>query len=242
MIIESPTLRRRSLVLAAAASALGACASSSRKLADRPDVRSIAVVSVRPPSWYTLGNDNAARLLVPFASLALANDSKTKARVLNERLAQATSSLGRDLTERAAADLSERGFEVERVENPAETENGDEFDYSRLSFRSDALLHLSFKEVGLYSPMTEPTYLPRVNVRAILVWRDRSRYLYDEDLYYGVDARTGKSWAIVAENPITFETFDDVLARLDDVRASFQKGALAISRRMSEQVAIALRG
>lgn len=58
-------------------------------------------------------------------------------------------------------------------------------------------------------------------------------YIYDGEIYYGVDARAGASWATVADKQWSFPSFESVLARMDDVRAMFLSSTQSLGSRMS---------
>jgi hypothetical protein len=60
--------------------------------------------------------------------------------------------------------------------------------------------------------------------------------LYDEDIYYGVDARKGNIWAIASDEKFAYPTFEAIMANLDDISNAFDVGTREISRRMSEHV------
>jgi len=89
------------------------------------------------------------------------------------------------------------------------------------------VLHLRFKEVGLFSPRGSVNYLPQVNARGTLFVIGRQDDLYDEDIYHGVDARKDKTWAIASDEKFAYPTFEAVMTNLDDIRGAFE---LALAR------------
>jgi hypothetical protein len=88
----------------------------------------------------------------------------------------------------------------------------------------------------LYSSHTSLDYIPRVNAGAKLFVKGADDNIYNEDIYYGVDARKGKEWAIVPDAKFAYRSFDLVMTNIDDVRSAFSTGVLEISARMSEQI------
>lgn len=88
--------------------------------------------------------------------------------------------------------------------------------------------------VGHFSPRTSISYLPRVSARGSLFLRDQ--YLYDQEIYHGVDARDGKAWAIASNEKDAYPNFETVVANIDSVRKAFEAGAREISKRMSVQI------
>ena len=78
--------------------------------------------------------------------------------------------------------------------------------------------------------------IPRVNAGAKLFVKGAEDNIYSEDIYYGVDARKGKEWAIVPDARFAYRSFDLVMTNIDDVRSAFSTGVLEISERLSEQI------
>jgi hypothetical protein len=145
--------------------------------------------------------------------------------------------LGADLTEEVVAALRGDGFDVEilkELTRPAD--DPDNIDYDKVSTDADAILHLWISEVGLYSSHLSRNYIPRVNASGRLFVKGQDNDVYDEDLYYGVDAKKGKEWAIVPDPKFAYPSFDAVMSNIDEVRSAFATGTLEISKRMSEEI------
>ena len=177
------------------------------------------------------------QFLIPLAATVNYLDSKSKAKTFNEKLLAQPSALGTKLTDDIAAALRVYGYQVQVLEVVARPIGDiDNVDYDKVMANADAILHLRFTEVGLFSPRSSNSYLPRVNAQGTLFVKGRSDYLYDQEIYYGVDARSGNTWAIAADPKFAYSSFDSVLIGLDGVRQAFSTGSAAISKRMSEQV------
>lgn len=214
-----------------------ACANQPKAVLAKPVVRTIAIIPATSPATYSLENQSAVQFLIPLAATVNYLDSKSKAKTFNEKLLAEPSALGASLTDEIAAALRGHGYRVqilEAVTRPAG--DLDNVDYDKVTASADAILHLRFTEVGLFSPRSSNSYLPRVNAQGTLFVKGRNDYLYDQEIYYGVDARSGNSWAIAADQKFAYPSFDSVLANLDGVRQAFSTGSAAISRRMSDQV------
>jgi hypothetical protein len=65
--------------------------------------------------------------------------------------------------------------------------------------------------------------------------------LYSESIYFGVDAKEGKKWAIMADARFGYPSFDVVLTNLESVQGAFSTGVREIAKRMSEQIHEAVR-
>jgi len=65
--------------------------------------------------------------------------------------------------------------------------------------------------------------------------------MYNDDIYYGVDAKQGKAWAIVPDPKFEYRTFEDLMSRFDEARSSFSIGIIEISKVMSERLNAAAR-
>jgi hypothetical protein len=212
-----------------------ACATHSKPLAHK-EIRSIAVIPATNPRWYSFENA-APPVGYPFQFWVNKIDSKSKAKRFNDELASKPNLLGTDFTDEVVAALRGYGFTVEIVDSvPRPVDDPDNVDYDRISVNSDAILHLSLSEVGLYSAHMSQKYIPRVNASGKLFIKGQEGTLYDEDVCYGVDAKKGKTWAILSDPKFAYPTFDAVMAHVDEIRSSFSIGALEIAKRMSEQV------
>lgn len=215
---------------------LVACAGHNTKPLPRPVVKRIAIIPAVNPKTYTLYNA-APPVGYPFQFWVNKADSGNKEAVLNERLRYKPVDLATDLTEEVANGLRNRGFDVVILTDLRRPqEDPDNVDHDKLVTDADAVLHLWIQEVGLYSSHTSAYYIPRVNAAGEVFVKGREEDLYRQDIYYGVDARKGKSWAIVPDPKFSYRYFDDVLDRFDEVRSSFEIGARAIGQKMSEQV------
>lgn len=213
------------------------CASKSKPVALKPEIKSIAIISATTPAAFSLGNANAVEFLFPVAGTLFYLDGRAKSKVFNEKFLAEPSTLAANFSEQVASALRGYGYQVQILEGLARVPGDlDDVDYDTISTDANAVLHLQFRDVGLYSPRSSTSYLPRVNARGTLFIKGRDDYLYDQDVYYGVDARPGNSWAIAADEKDAYPTFDAVVANLDDVRRTFAAGATEISRRMSAQI------
>jgi hypothetical protein len=212
-----------------------ACATHSKPLA-REEIRSIAVIPATNPRWYSFENA-APPVGYPFQFWVNKLDSKNKAKRFNDELASEPNRLGTEFTDEVVAALRGYGFTVEILDGvPRPVDDPDNVDYDKISANSDAILHISLSEVGLYSAHMSQKYIPRVNASGKLFVKGHDGTLYDEDIYYGVDAKKGKTWAILPDPEFAYPTFDAVMSHVDEIRSSFSVGALEIAKRMSEQV------
>lgn len=112
--------------------------------------------------------------------------------------------LGSKFTEEVAAALRGQGFSVEILD-------------------------------GIARPVDEPdnsspyslSYIPRANASRKIWVNGQEESLYDEEMYYGVDAKKGKEWAIVPDPKFAYRSFDAVMPGIDEVRSAFASGATA---------------
>lgn len=214
-----------------------ACANQPKTVSAKPVIRTIAIIPASNPATYSLENQSAVQFLIPLAATVNYLDSKSKAKTFNEKLLAEPSALGASLTDEIAAALRGHGYQVQILEAVTRpTGDLDNVDYDKVTASADAILHLRFTEVGLFSPRSSNSYLPRVNAQGTLFVKGRNDYLYDQEIYYGVDARSGNTWAIAADQKFAYSSFDSVLTNMDAVRQAFSTGSAAIARRMSDQV------
>jgi hypothetical protein len=216
---------------------LTACATHPKTIASKPVIKRIAVIPASNPRWYSF--ENAAAPVANTTLLFWVNkiDSHGKAKIFNDKMNAQPAALGVDLTEQVVTSLRDHGFTVEILDGVARpADDLDNIDYDKVSTNADAILHLWISQVGLYSSPLSSNYIPRVNASGKLFVRGEDDNVYDEDLYYGVDAKKGKTWAILPDPKYAYPSFDAVVARIEEVRSSFADGTREISTRMSAQI------
>jgi len=213
------------------------CAHQPKPVAYKPDIKSIAIIPATDPTAYTLENVSAVQFVIPLAATVNYMDSKEKAKQFNAKMLARQVSLGPIFIEAVASSLRSYGYQVQILEGISRPPDDiDDVDYEKVSTTADAVLHLRFKEVGLFSPRGSVNYLPRVNANGTLFVIGRQDSLYDEDIYYGVDARKGNAWAIDSDEKFAYRTFEAVMANLDEISNAFEVGTREVSRRVSERV------
>lgn len=214
-----------------------ACSNQPKPAALKPTIKSIAIIPATNPSSYTLENVSALQFLIPLAATANYFDSKQKAKTFNEKLLARQLFLGQSFTDAIADSLRSHGYQVQILEEVSRpVDDIDNVNYANLATNADAVLHVKLTEVGLFSPRSSTNYLPRVNAHGTLFIKGENDYLYDQDIYYGVDASKGKAWAIASDKKFAFPTFEVIVANMDEVRNAFETGVHEISKRMSEQI------
>lgn len=214
-----------------------ACSTHPKVIAPKPVIKSIAIIPATSPANYTLENVSAVQFVIPLAATFNYLDSKQKAKAFNEKLAARPASLGPSFSEEVARSLRLLGYEVQVLEGvlrpPGDLDN---VDYAKIVTTADAVLHVQLTEVGLFSPRSSSNYVPRVNAYGTLFVKGRADYLYDQQVYYGVDATSSKAWSIPSDPRFAYNSFDAVLSNIDEVQNAFQVGTYAISKRIAEQV------
>mgnify|MGYP001325390923 CR=1 FL=1 len=204
---------------------------------NRHGIRRIAIIPPASPVVYELHNVSALAFVIPLSGTLNHLDSKEKSKLFGEKLKPLDASRARTFARNVADDLDRLGYHARILEDVArDPEDPDAVDYERLATSADAVLHLRFSTVGLYSSRTSTQYVPRVNASGVLVVKGQEDYLYDREIYYGADARAGKSWAIVADEQYAYPTFEAVMSNLDAIRGAFDAASRAIGQRLASQV------
>jgi hypothetical protein len=215
---------------------LTACATHPKTLVSRPPIKRIAVIPASNPRWYTFENATPP-VGYPFQFWVNKLDSKNKAKLFNDQMNARPTTLGDDLTQQVVAALRGYGFTVEVLDGlKRPPDDPDNIDYDKVSADADAILHVWISEVGMYSSHMSRDYIPRVNVSGKMFVKGADDNIYDDDIYYGVDAKKGKEWAIMPDAKFAYPSFDDVMSRIDEVRSAFEIGSVEISKRMSDQI------
>lgn len=176
-------------------------------------------------------------VLVPISSVAFMLDSKEKAKRFNDALAPRRLTLAQRLTTQVVDALTARGYKVDVLTDIARpVDDPDDVDYQKLKTDAEMILQLRVDEVGVYSSKLSPDYLPRVNVQAKLYVKSIDDSLYDENLYFGADAKPGKEFMIVADPKFIYPSFDAVMARTDEIGGVFESGLDALAKMLTAQL------
>jgi hypothetical protein len=213
-----------------------ACAGHPKNALPKPLIKRIALIPATNPKTFTLYNATPP-VGYPFQFWVNKADSGNKEQFLNDQIRVHPVDLAGDLTAEVATDLRGYGYTVEildGVKRPAD--DLDNVDYDKIVTDADVIVHLWITEVGLYSSHTSAYYIPRVNAAGRMFVKGREDSLFSEDIYYGVDAKKGKSWAIAPDPKFAYRYFDDVISRLDEVRESFEIGAREVGKKLSEHI------
>lgn len=230
----------RVLALVLCMAALAACSTAKKTAA--PAVRTIAVIPAVDPEWYTLRNKNAISFLSPIVDVGNAIDSRAKAQAFTLKMLEQKAKLGEKLTGELVDALNQQGFQAHVVpQQELEGVNLREIDYEHFKTDADAVLHVYFSEVGVYSGYDSLDYLPKTNITGYLFSPRDGSYLHQETIYYGVDAREGKSWSVRADPKYAYRSFEELIDRARELATGFEVGTRAAARRMAENVWKALR-
>jgi hypothetical protein len=217
---------------------MSACATHPKPTASRPAaIKRIAIIPASNPKLYSFENASPPIGGYPFQYWVNKADSKSKAKIFNDRLNSQPAYLGDELTEEVVTALRSHGFTVQILQGlPRPADDPDNVDYDKISSDADAILHVWISEVGVYSSGFSLDYIPRVNAGGKLFIEGQDDNIYNEDIYYGVDARKGKAWAIVPDAKYAYRSFDLVMSNIDELRSAYATGVREIGKRMSEQI------
>jgi hypothetical protein len=214
--------------------ALGGC---SHKL-QRPDHGALTKISLIPvgnPREFEVANDNFfARLWGP-ASLAMFAENRRKSAVFAEKMRSEQMSMGQKMTTALLEELSRRGYEVELIERPqAKEDDPDDIDYSTVHAQG-AVLHVWIQDIGMDSSVWRKDYVPRLTVAVRLIYPMDEEFLYDEWLYYGAEAKEGKSWSVPGQPRYHFSTFEGMFNNPDQIVEIFDDGIRATAQHVGTE-------
>jgi hypothetical protein len=233
----------RGIAAVLAALMLTACATHSKTIVDNPPVKitRIAIIPATNPIWYSFENA-APPIGYPFQFWVNKLDSKSKAKTFNDRMHPGQSTLGDDLTREVADELRGYGYSVEILQNVIRPANEpDNVDYDKVTTDADAIVHVWISEAGMYSSHMSTHYIPRVNAGGKIWVKGQEDSLYNEDIYYGVDAKAGKKWAILPDPKYSYPDFDSLMASIPEVETALASGTSQIGKKISEQIYAAIK-
>lgn len=203
----------------------------------------ITLAPIPAPTLLTFENRGGPLDLLALPGYATSRGiASSRAAELSNLLRQREVKFSEELTTALMAELKEHGVEVELLENaPTFPDDPTSLDYSKLPASVDLVLSGSYDEVGFYSGRLTTKFRPRVNVTMNLVRRQGEHSLYSQSIAYGADASKPAEDMIPADAKFTFDSYQDTMARPDDVVDSLREGIRRIARQVAEQVAATKR-
>lgn len=217
----------------------------AENLAAQPirSVKTIAVIPVSDPTWFSLKNRSALEFIItPLIGVGTAIDSRHKAGEFTTRLKAEMYPFGNELTKALVEDLNQKGFQasvLEGLNRPADDPDG--IDYSEVKADADAVLHVYFTDIGVDSGYATVHYLPRVNIYGYLFNPRDGEYIHEDSIYYGVDSREGGTWSVRSDPRFAYASFDELMEKIPEVAVGFSIGAKAAARRLAENIRKAVR-
>lgn len=200
----------------------------------KPIVKKIGFLPVHELTSVSFENKNVAlSILFPLAGAGISSSNKSKQQVFSAQFLALKPTLGKQLMDSVSRELEKEGYQVVVLEDvPRPPKDPEKIDLDKIKADADAILHVYFDEIGLYSTNLSPDYLPRINVRAALQATKIDDELYGEKLCWGIDAQMGEGWAIQADRKIAYNSFDIVMAQLPDIANHFEEATQALAKRM----------
>ena len=145
------------------------------------------------------------------------------------------------MTNEVAERLRGQGYVVSVLSSiQRQPDSPDSIDYKKLDFAEDIALQLWFEEVGFYSGFGQTSFGPKLNVSAIAFTKGGKSYPYETTIYYGVDAKPGKDWAIVAPDTAYFASFELLLSAVPAVDELYRDALRKVADRVVTQLKLAL--
>lgn len=223
-------------VLLPVALLLEGCAGSGPQQ-PRPEVHRVAVIPVVSPANLYTENKTLALPLLP-ALIVQSIDNGRKSEAFDRRMTATREAMGAKLTAALLEELKNQGFEPFLLENVKRAaKNPADVDYTSLDTK-DPVVYAEFSGVGMYSSRTSNDYEPQVNVWAFLKARpDASDWLAEGSVHYGADSG-GKTddWHLPADTKYRYRSFDELIARADEVSDSYDVAIRAIAQRIAKQL------
>lgn len=208
----------------------------------KPIIKTIAIIPASPPQEYEIRNYTAIQFFSPIVGAGYALDSRQKSKVFTQSVVTRSPDLGEALTQSVVTELIRLGYTVNVINDIArKPDDPDNVDLEKLGFSEDAAVHVMFSDVGLVSTRTSVLYLSRVNAEAKVLAKNRDDYLFDDRVYYGVDAQKDDDWTIPANEPGAYSSFEDIQTNIDIVIARFRIGAQEAGRRLALKINDAIK-
>ena len=232
---------RRIGLIALVVFATGCASKRTEPAAPRPIVKTIGVLPIKEPGKFALENRNLARVLVPIVGLAGQLDNRDKTKMFTATMLQEKRPFANNLAKAVVDALNAQGYQAFMLSG---TRGGpdDPWRVAPIKFndKADAVLRVSFDEVGMYSGDLSSDYLPKVSVDGRLLSTVDGKELYEQSLHYGVRARENVTWGVLADPKFAYPTFEALIEQPGKVADGLDSGAQALGRRIAENIKKAL--
>jgi hypothetical protein len=206
------------------------------RAADTFPVRSVALVPAADPIEYTLTSRTAAVFIFPIASAGAWADSRDKTRAFTALTKSRQPAYGAYLSKLVADRLRAAGYQVRLIEpehrDPADP---DGVDLEALVFDEDIGMQLQFDTMGFFSDMGTMGFAPKVNVDAHSFLHSGAENPFSTTIYYGVDARPNKDWAIMAPDTANIPSFEVLMGEPERVDAVYRDALNLLAERIATQ-------
>lgn len=206
------------------------------RAAEPVPVRSVALIPASEPAEYTVTLQSSAQFLIPLVATATHLDGKAKTKTFSDLLKSKSLAHGAFLTAQVAEKLRAGGYRVAVLDNltrPAD--DPDSIDYEKLVFEGDIALQVRIEAIGFHSGFGSAAYLPKVNVGAMSFTRQGKEFPYEGSVYFGVDAKPGKDWAIVSPESASYPTYEALSSSASAVDAIYREALSRIAERVVTQ-------
>jgi hypothetical protein len=223
---------------------LSACSSAPKEPPLPPPViNSLTIIAPARPSNYVLDQSSVGTFVlgavVPLLGFAHRAQLESQKESFREAMTARDVSIDKEFTAAIQSELQKLGFKVTLMEPIQRSPRWpDWFEYEKLQFNTDALLHLSFYEIGLAtSGKAAPIYVPKLNSRGSVIVKGRNKSYADEYVYFGLDAPTDdRELSLVRDPQKSFSSLSDAMANLSKLEDTYRAAIPAIAKRMAEQL------
>lgn len=204
----------------------------------RPIPTRIALVSVVAPPRMVIENRGSALGLFALPGLlAQRNMERTYADRLTQALRARSLNLGEEMTAALSAELTRLGYTVEVIRNARRPKDDPEgVEYDSIQTDADAIVTARYDGYGMYAGQFSTQYLPRLNVDIEVVRKSDQADLHAHSIYYGADASRSTDDQIPADARYAYGSFEQVMARPDEVAEGFRTGMRQIAALAAKQL------
>jgi hypothetical protein len=204
-------------------------------LPDHGPLRKIGLMPIGTPREFEVANANFFARLSGLGTLAMSMENRRKSQEFADRMRAEQMEMGDELTKLILEELPKQGYEVALIDRaPGKGNDPDDIDYGQIH-TDGAVLHVWIQDIGMDSPMLHNDYLPRLTVAVTLIYPSDGRPLYDEWLYYGVEAKKSKNWSVPGEPRYRFGNYEQMLNNPDQVIAVFDDGLRATAQHIGRE-------
>jgi hypothetical protein len=208
----------------------------------KPVIKTLTFIPATHPLMYRLGSSDIKSsihaFILPQDTNSIADERRERSDKFNDAMKAHNFRSDNELSAAVISELEKLGYGISTPNKiNRKIRNPDDIDYANFEFITDALLHVSFGSIGAYMPRDNSGYYPRLNVAGIVFSKGAKRALYDNVVYFGIDAdEKDKELFTGKDSQYLYKNFEELMANISPLIEAYHSAIPIIARRMAMHI------